>query len=284
MSAWNYSGDNINIVYVAGAVVAISVLAVVVKKTRKREPVQYPRDTVMVHQFGKGSRGPSISPFVIKLETYLRMANIQYKPVYDRQMSTKGKIPWIEYNEDKIADSQLSIEYLNTKFDINLNSNLDSMELAIGRAFSKMAEENLYWYLVLQRSTYDKHNTIFREVGLNSFIIKILRWKASKASYYHGIGRHTETETTSIMEKDVKAISDFLGRKKFFMGDAPSEVDCVMFGQLSQFVWQMPGSQGEKCITEKYKNIEEYCVRMRDLYWPDWEECTLKKKKDSAST
>jgi len=38
-----------------------------------------PPGTVLLHQYPRGDWAPSVSPFPIKLETYLRMANIPYK-------------------------------------------------------------------------------------------------------------------------------------------------------------------------------------------------------------
>lgn len=35
----------------------------------------------------------------------------------------------------------------------------------------------------------------------------------------------------------------FKGTKHFFFGDRPSCVDCSVFGQLSQFLWHLPGSE-----------------------------------------
>ena len=39
----------------------------------------YPKDTVIVHDFAKGVFVPSIGHFVMKLETYLRIAKIPYE-------------------------------------------------------------------------------------------------------------------------------------------------------------------------------------------------------------
>ena len=40
------------------------------------------QDKVILHQFNRGAVTPSPSPFVLKLETYLRMANIPYEVNY----------------------------------------------------------------------------------------------------------------------------------------------------------------------------------------------------------
>lgn len=39
------------------------------------------QDKVILHQFNKGGVTPSPSPFVLKLETYLRMAGIPYEVI-----------------------------------------------------------------------------------------------------------------------------------------------------------------------------------------------------------
>ena len=41
------------------------------KRQQKRK--SYPKDTVVVHQFPRGMKVPSISPFCLKFETWLRM-------------------------------------------------------------------------------------------------------------------------------------------------------------------------------------------------------------------
>jgi hypothetical protein len=40
------------------------------KKSRKTKRKAYPKDVVILHQFPRGFRAPSASPFVLKLETW----------------------------------------------------------------------------------------------------------------------------------------------------------------------------------------------------------------------
>ena len=49
--------------------------------------VDYSRDTVIVHQFLKGTYAPSLGHFVVKLETYLRIAKIPYEVGTHQSMS-----------------------------------------------------------------------------------------------------------------------------------------------------------------------------------------------------
>lgn len=71
-----------------------------------------PKDVVVLHGFPEGVTCPNISPFVLKLETYLRMAKIPYEVDKTDPISVKGKSPWITLNGEHIADSQLCVEYL----------------------------------------------------------------------------------------------------------------------------------------------------------------------------
>ena len=59
--------------------------------------------------------------------------------------SKKGKYTWIEYNGEEVADSEFCIEYLNKKFEIDLDKNFTPRETGAARAFQKMIEENTYW-------------------------------------------------------------------------------------------------------------------------------------------
>ena len=102
---------------------------------------------VKVYSFPRpeSARVPSPSPFVLKLETYLRIAKIDYYCDHSSKFSKKGKLPWIQYDGDEISDSTFCIEYLEKKFDRHLNADLSDEDKAISRAFIKMVEENTVW-------------------------------------------------------------------------------------------------------------------------------------------
>ena len=107
--------------------------------------VTVPNGTVLLHQPPISDGVPMISNFALKLETYLRMADIPYENSFVPKNSSKGKIPWIEYNGKKIADSNFCISFLNEEFKVPLDDKLSKSEKAVSYALKTMVEENTYW-------------------------------------------------------------------------------------------------------------------------------------------
>src|SRR5688500_18952942 len=58
---------------------------------------------------------PNLSPFCCKLETWLRITGVRYElvPTADPRVAPRGKLPFIEDNGVRIADSSIIIEHLS---------------------------------------------------------------------------------------------------------------------------------------------------------------------------
>ncbi|GAU91680.1 hypothetical protein RvY_03890 [Ramazzottius varieornatus] len=234
-------------------------------------------EKVILHQFPRMQAAPSLSPFALKLETYLRLAKISYQNDFSKPQSPgKGKCPWITFNNQNVADSSMCIEFLKTATGVDLIAGMDGPERAICRAFQKMVEEELSWVLALWRWVYDKDETTLKQVTsgkVKGFVTsKLLSNKIKNYTNGQGIGRHTQAEVMKIGEDDIRAVGDFLGSKKFFMGDLSSEIDCTMFGLFAQLVYASQTCPLASFVREQYPNIVEYCDRIKAEVWPDWEE------------
>ncbi|CAI9724092.1 Hypothetical predicted protein [Octopus vulgaris] len=239
---------------------------------RCRRKTVYPENMIILHLIPRIREAPNISPFAIKLETFLRMAKLPYQVEYTHKMSPKHKSPWITYNGEAVSDSQFIIEYLNKKFDVDCNSHLPDEQKCIARAMQKMVEENLFWALALSRFVYSYSDPSLRQLIP---VPKIIIWRIKRIllsqTYSQGIGRHSRSEVEHIAMGDLKALSDFIGEKKFLMGDKPCETDCAIFGIIA-VTKQMPKSSFCTKIIEDgiFPNLTAYFERMKDMYWPDW--------------
>jgi hypothetical protein len=77
----------------------------------------------------------------------------------------------------------------------------------------------------------------------------------------------------------IAAVSDILGENKFLMGnDRPCTEDCSLFGFISSMLYNCPDDNFYKIEVKKnYKNLIAHNLRMREMYWPDWDEMKYKK-------
>ena len=91
-------------------------------------------NVVVLHQFPRPGKIPNLSPFPIKVETFLRAMKIEYVNDFAEPMSEKQKCPWITINGQDVSDSQLLVEFLTNKLGKDMDSHLTKEEAARGRA------------------------------------------------------------------------------------------------------------------------------------------------------
>lgn len=240
------------------------------------EPKEEAPPKVILHQFPPGKDIPNLSPFCLKLETFLRIHKIPYENNYGYKMGKKGKLPWIEYNGVKKNDSNMIMDYLNETFEVNLDKDLSNEQLALGRAARSMLEENTYWALVYNRYV-DCFNDFKKLVpppsgGSLGFNVsqKMFQRKMQKCLDGQGLGRHSSEELYKIAKDDLKALSDLLGEKEFLFGDNPSSFDCTVFGLCANILYS--GMESPMCtyIKENAKNVKALCDKIKEIYWQDW--------------
>ncbi|XP_078325126.1 failed axon connections homolog [Crassostrea virginica] len=255
------------------------VMVTIIKRRMKRIKKVYPANLVVHHQVGRGPHAPSLTPFAMKLETYLRMAKVPYLNEHDSitHRSSKGKLTWIEYNGEEVADSEFCMQYVNRKFNVDLDKDFSEEDQAAARAIQRMVDEHLYWTLLLYRWNYDiQHGIDIRKLmNLNYIPWPLFRFESymlTSTAYSQGVGRHSEEEVQQVMEEDLQALSKFLGKKKFLLGDRTCSADCAVFGMLAQFHWHSYGSEAVK-VYKKFPNLGDYCERMKEEFWSDWDDC-----------
>ncbi|OWF54643.1 Failed axon connections-like [Mizuhopecten yessoensis] len=258
-----------------GAVLAGAVLAAIWKGlgTRQANRKVYPRDTIVIHQIGRGPCVPSLTPFAIKLETYFRMEDIPYEVVHSwlRPSRKTGKVPYLEYNDLEVPDSEFILEFLSKEKNFDLHTGLTQEQIGVGRAFQKMAEENTYWCMMADRWVLDKTNMVWKVFRVPRILWGFGKRSIQKTMYAQGMGRRTPEEIRHIMSEDLKALSYYLGSKKFLFGDKACKFDCAVFGILAVMKWASFGGFGASVLQE-YPNLCDYCERMKETFWPDWEE------------
>ena len=149
------------------------------------------KDIVILHQFSRPTTSLSLSPYPAKLETFLRLAKIEYVCDYDYPQHPKTqKSPWITFNGQDVPDSQLSIEFLMKKCDCKELNNLGPKEKAISKAFRALMEDHLYWIIVYDRYVehQGKHLKTFMP-SINEYYRTLAVRKMTRQCYSQGLSR-----------------------------------------------------------------------------------------------
>lgn len=230
---------------------------------------------LVVHQIPSAWGLPSVGPFCLKLETYLRMVEIPYRTVFDATpfRGPKGKLPWIEHEGQKIGDSGLILEYLEHRFGCDPDRGLSNRERALAHSLRRLIEENLYWTMVYDRWIVESNWAVARNVILGgipapirAIIAPIARRGVRRQLEAHGIGRHSRDEIAAIGRADVGSIAEFLADKPFLMGDAPTRIDAVAYGLLANIA-AVPIDSPVRDEIHGRPNLHAYVERVREKYY-----------------
>ena len=236
------------------------------------------RDVVVLHQFSRAPSCPNISPFALKVETFLRATNTRYVVDESQPFGPLGKCPWITLNGREYADSSLILDVLSSQLKARLPvAKCDEQRRAAGRAFQVMLEEHTAWGIFFKRYSLDNMRYVWPEMprAVRKWL-PFLRYtfprSYARRAREQGIGRFTEPEVLQALERDLRALSTFLGDRHFFLGETVSELDCCVFGIVCQLLY-ISGPMLEFMTRNKCGNLVRHHDRMRELYWQDWDQC-----------
>ena len=231
---------------------------------------------VKLYSFGPAFDMVDPSPFVLKIDAYLRIANIPYETIPDvnnLRKAPKGKLPFITDGDKTIADSQFIIAYLQEKFHVELDDNLSSEQQGLAYLMGKALDEDLYWCLVYSRWAKDDtwplvKNALFGSMPfpLKLIVPVIARKGVLGALKKQGLGRHSNEEINTIADNSFKALSEVLADKNYFFGDTSSTFDATAFGFLDQFINVSIDCEMND-LAKKYSNLVSYCNNFRDQYY-----------------
>lgn len=227
-----------------------------------------------LYQFERTWNIPNLSPFCCKIETYLRMADIDYEIVPVLPIGApKGKLPYIEDNGRIIGDSHFIVIYLKSSY-TNLDEDLNDDELAISIAMQRLLEEHLFWAVLYSRWQYTDENwkinkkAIFGRLPpvIRDIVANRTRRKIQRQIYGHGTGRHQAEEIFALGKQDLDALSAALANKKYFLGDQPTTLDSSAFGLLINIIG-CPIESPLKDYGLTKKNLSDYVNRVKHEFY-----------------
>lgn len=234
---------------------------------------------ITLYQFTPTWGIPNLGQFNVKIETYLRMTQLPYQVIETLPLKgPKGKLPYIEDDGHKIADSHFILEYLKDKYGDPLDAHLKTEQRANMIAMQRLFEDHLYWVGMYARWLYTDENWQINKKAIFGGMPPVIRDIAAliyrrliiaKQIKGQGIGRHNTHEIFHLGEIDLDAVSEFLADKPYFMGDQPTSLDASAFGILLNTI-ATPIESPAKDYGLSLENLPAYCERMMREFYPEF--------------
>lgn len=226
--------------------------------------------------FGKAFGVIDPSPFVMKVDAFLRMTALPYQYVADikaLQRAPKKKLPIIDDEGKVVADSYFIVEYLKDKYQLDIDKHLSPEQQGRAHLLGKSLDENFYWCLVYSRWMRDDTWPLTKETlfggmpgPLKLFVPAMIRKSLRKGMYAHGIGRHSDAEMLQIFEHSLQSLSKILADKPYFFGDQVSSFDATAYGFLASIILvDIDNAFSRQART--YANLVEFCRRVQARFY-----------------
>ncbi len=236
--------------------------------------------TITYFQFQSGFGVPNPSPFCMKGEILLKMADVEYATeiIDDPRKAPKGKLPYLIDSGAEIADTALIKRHLETKYGVDFNTGLTAEERAISHAVARMIEERLYWVMLYSRWIDDHNWPIIKNFWFGSMppvirnLVPMIAQKQVKSGLQaHGIGRHSVQDIYAFGIADLEALSVQLGQKPYMFGEKPSSLDATAYPIIANsLVDELPGPLLD--AAKSHANFLPYIQRCEALWFPDFKQ------------
>ena len=214
----------------------------------------------------------NVSPFCLKAELLMTSLELEFasSSLQDPRKAPKGKLPFLETDGGRIADSELITLYLDELTGGAVFAGLTQAQKAQGIALTRLVEEHLYWIMVASRWLDDEwFPNVSRDFfGFIPALIRPLvagsaRRQVRQTYKLQGLGRHTMEEQKNFARRDLEALDAAVGESGFLYGDKPGIFDFTVTGLMATVYDQQPHTWFNP-LTEGYDNLKRHTADVQD--------------------
>lgn len=230
---------------------------------------------IELYKFNPAFGLPDPSPFCMKVETFLRMTDMEYRTVQltDPHRGPKGKLPFIRDGMEVVPDSGFIVSYLIKRYKCPIDDHLNPTQRATGVAINRMLDEHLYWAIVYSRWMDETTWPLVRKqffgglpIVVRQLIPVFARHQVKQQLRGHGMGRHDPGEIYELATDDLRAVSNLLGEQDYIFGSRPVSYDATIYAFLAGIIETTLETPLKQEAT-KHSNLVAYCRRMKNRYF-----------------
>lgn len=230
---------------------------------------------ITLFQFPRALDVPNPSPYCLKVETFLRLAGLDYqvRTLLNPARGPKGKLPFIQLDDEVIADSAIILRTLERRLGLDLDAHLDAVGRGRALAITRLCDEHLAWLLVYFRWIDEEGWAEFRPLffaglpaPLRALVPRLVRARLRRGQLAQGLARHSREELLEFAREDLQALSELLGAAPYFGGLQPCSADAAAYGVLANLILCSLDNPLSR-LAREYPVLVAYCERLRDKFW-----------------
>lgn len=234
--------------------------------------VKMPDQLITLYSYPQMFGLPDNNPFGLKVDTFFRLAKINFRQqhILDPKDAPRGQLPYINDNGLIISDSNMIIQYLSDKYNIDMDNDLTSMQKNISFLITRMLDSHLYWIMSYSRWQDEEYWPFFRaeimkSSGITSdeLLNKAKKYNIEKYKY-QGIGRYNSEAIYQFGLDDLKVINSILGDNKYILGNKVCSLDASCYGYLAN-IFYFAINTPLKAYIENESSLHSYIDRVRQL-------------------
>jgi glutathione S-transferase len=194
--------------------------------------------------YQKGYGQFSLSPFCVKAALLLKASGLDWErqDLPDPRKMPNAKLPCIDVAGKIIHDSEGIRAYLETQ-GCDFDAGLTDDQRAFSRAIVRMAEEHMYFHIVMDRWGNDDVWAYIRAEYFNSIpalirrpVTFLIRRDTMAGLRAQGIGRMSEQERLDRIDLDLAALRQMLKAQDYLFGDNPTAADYSVGPMISNMM------------------------------------------------
>lgn len=230
---------------------------------------------ITLFQFPPAFNVPNVSPFCLKLETFLRLSGLEYQVQHlsDPRKAPKGKLPFVKVDAQTIADTEIIIRELQDRFALDLDAGLDARGRGWAVSITRLCDEHLTPLLVYFRWLEEAGwrqvaPVLLRDVPgpVWPLVGALIRRKIRGEMRGRGLDAHSRDELLTFARQDLDALDGMLGDLPYFGGAQPCSADAAAYGILANLILSTLETPLNHMARE-YERLVAYSERMQQRVW-----------------
>lgn len=219
-------------------------------------------------------RLPTLSPFGLKLETWLRIVGVPYER-HDAffHHSPNGHLPFIEHGGERMTETARIIAYVGHVHGVDPDRALDARQRALATLMRASIEESFKFVRVYDAFAIEDNfqrarayvNALLPEEQRDVVPAAIRKGLLEKL-HHQGTALLTTAEVHARGEAIVDALAELLGAGPYFFGEAPTTIDAVAYGFLATQLRGHVISPVTRRVAQ-HERLVAYVARIDDRFW-----------------